>query len=450
MNSVILVVFIISLLVLYCLDGRDRVGVSRATWIVVLWAIIYGSRSVTEWFGQSGDGGVLPESVDEGSITEASINLSLLFLGLIVLLRRRIRWKAVLSENGVLVGFYAFWALSIFWSDYPIITFKRLFKDMGTLVMALVVLTDLDPGEAIKAICTRISLLCIPLSEILIRYFPEWGRAYGGYDKSEVMWVGVATHKNTLGVLAMVGAVFLLWEFLDSSQKNKPSGSRILFVSRIVVLAMSWHLLWISNSVTSIICAAIGSALLLFFQVPWIHQRPWRIEILGVGIGGAILILDSLFDLKESFLQSVGRDPTLTTRTEIWPMLMQLQPNAMLGAGFNTFWAGERLRISYEKFGGIFQAHNGYLETYLNGGWIGIILLMSVLVAAYLRVRKRYMSGRSESNIRFAVLVIAIVYNYSEASFNKIGILWLLTVFVVMEYMPQPLTPPIALRAGYR
>lgn len=439
MNALLLIAFIIVLIWLYYQDERERLRVTRATWIVVLWAAIYGSRPVTEWFGQVG-GRSISESVDEGNPIEALISVLFLLVGCVVLLRRKIRWGKVLKENAAIVVFYVFWWLSILWSDYPLITFKRLFKEVGTIIMALVVLTELAPVEAIKAIFVRMSYLCIPLSVILIRYFPEWGRAYVGYDKSEVMWVGVATHKNTLGVLAMVGAVFLLWDVLESRRKGTTRAPRALYASRVIILGLCWYLLLIVNSVTSLLCAAIGSVLLLAIHHTSIRNRPRRLELFGGGVIAVILMLDSLVGIKEDFLNAIGRDPTLTTRTEIWPMLMQLQPNALVGAGFNTFWAGERLRVSFEKFGGIFQAHNGYLETYLNGGWVGVGILAGILVAAYLQIRKRLVVGAPEAGIRLVILVIAVVYNYSEASFNKIGVLWLLTIIAVMQNLPTPVS----------
>ncbi len=439
MNVLILIAFIIVLVWLYYQEERSHLRVTQATWIVVIWAVIYGSRPVTEWFGQAG-GVSISESVDEGNSIEALISVLFLLAGCVVLLQRTIPWGTVLKENSAVVVFYVFWWLSILWSDYPLITFKRLVKEFGTIIMALVVLTELIPVEAVKAIFVRVSYLCIPLSVILIRYFPEWGRVYGGYDKSEVMWVGVATHKNTLGVLAMVGAVFLLWDVLECWRKGNTRVPRVPLVPRVITLGLCWYLLLIVNSVTSLLCAVIGSVLLLALHLTSIRNRPRRLELIGVGVIAVFLALDSFVDIKNDFLNAVGRDPTLTTRTEIWPMLMQLQPNDWLGAGFNTFWAGERLRISFEKFGGIFQAHNGYLETYLNGGWVGVVLLACVLVAAYLQIRKRLVVGAQEAGIRLVVLVIAAVYNYSEASFNKIGVLWLLTIIAVMQNLPTPVS----------
>ena len=105
-----------------------------------------------------------------------------------------------------------------------------------------------------------------------------------------------------------------------------------------------------------------------------------------------------------------------------------------MGEGFNTFWAGERMEQLADKTFGIIQAHNGYLETYLNGGLIGVGLLVVLLLVTYIRTRKKLVLGMPDGSIRFVILLTAILYNNSEASFNKIGPLWFVTLYTFMEY----------------
>ena len=434
MGNLLLLVFIVCLLWLFYRDGKERVSVSPAIWIVILWAAINSSRPVTEWFG---GGLITPSSRDEGNLTEALVSLALILAGLVVLLRRGLQLSVIIRDNRWLFVFYLFWLMSLFWSDYPFITFKRLFKDLGNVVMVLVVLTERDPGEAIKAVCTRVAYVLIPLSVLLIRYFPDLGRAYSGYNGSDVMWVGVTTHKNSLGALALVGALFLLWDMLDREGRSQGRMKEGTFIARILVLLMSWYLLVIANSMTSLLCALLGSALLVVLGRPSIRQRPGRLEVCGLGAGVVLLLLDWVFNVKETLLLSVGRDETLTTRTDIWPILMNFQDSPLLGAGFNTFWAGQRILSLFEKVGGIIQAHNGYIETYLNGGLVGVGLLLVLLLSGYMRIRVQLMTGMPEGSIRFVILLVAVIYNYSEASFNKVGLLWVLTLFAVMQYRAQ-------------
>jgi len=420
-------------------EGKERASVSRAVWIVVAWAVIYGSRPVTEWF--TGAGQEL-RSRDEGNPIEALISFSLILAGLIVLLRRGVRFPAIISENTWLFVFYGFWLMSIAWSDDPLITFKRLFKDLGNVVMVLVVLTEREPSEAMKSLCARVAYLCIPLSILLIRYYPDWGRVNAGYDQSELMNVGVATHKNTLGVLGFVGAVFLLWDLIDLRGKHRNIAEKATLVSRVLMLLTCWYVLAIVDSATSLVCALLGSGLLIVFSLPSMGRNFGRVEAFGLGAVAILWLLDSAFKVKdafvEAFVQSLGRDTTLTSRTDFWPILIGHQDNPLLGVGFNSFWTGHRLMLLPESLRTNVQAHNGYLETYLNGGLVGVALLVVLLLSAYRRIRKQLLLGAPEATIRLVVLLVAVLYNYSEASFNKIGLLWVVTLFAITEYRWKP------------
>jgi len=422
---------------LYYHDTKDRASVSSGSWIVVAWAVIYATRPVTEWFGLAGEGPSLPQSRDEGNPVEAFFSLSLIIAGWVILLRRGVQFSKVIKENTWLFVFYGFWLMSITWSDYPFITFKRLFKDLGNIIMVLLVLTDTDPSVAIKAVICRLAYLCIPLSILFIRYYPELGRIYTGYDQSRHMWVGVTTHKNSLGVLALVGALFLFWDFLDSRRMPQARVHRATLASRIAVFLMCWYLLLMIDSVTALVCAGLGTSLLLFLNLPFMKCHPGRVELLGLGSLASLWIMDLLFNFKETFVESLGRDMTLTSRTDLWAIVKDHQDNPLVGAGFNTFWSGERYVALAETTGGVVQAHNGYIELYLNGGIVGVCLLTALLLSAYWQIRNGIALGTRESVIRLVLLVIAVVYNISEASFTKVGLLWLLTLFAVIKFPPQ-------------
>jgi O-antigen ligase len=440
----LLALFILSLWLPWAIyhDGKERDSVSSSAWLVVALLFIHGTRPLTSWFGWESQ-----NSRDEGNPEEAFVNLFLIVAGLIVLKRRGILWPAVIRDNTWLFVFYLFWFMSITWSDYPVITLKRLFKDFGYIVMVLVVLTDREPRETLKAVCVRFAYLCIPLSVVLIRFYPNLGRVFSGYQNNIPMYVGVSTHKNILGIIVLVSALILLWDILDSPDKRRNRLEKATFASRILVLLMCWYLLTVIDSQTSLICAILGSGLLiLFFKFPSVKHNPRRIESFGLGAAVVLLVLDSFIDIKETFLQSIGRDPTLTTRTDVWPLLIKFQDNPLLGQGFNTFWAGKRMEQLADQTFGIIQAHNGYVETYLNGGLIGVGFLAVLLLLTYMRIRKTLALSMSDGSIRFVILLIAILHNYSEASFNKIGPLWFVTLFTFMEYHGRPPRPAMSSR----
>ena len=80
----------------------------------------------------------------------------------------------------------------------------------------------------------------------------------------------------------------------------------------------------------------------------------------------------------------LGRDPSLTDRTAVWADVLALQNRPMLGYGFESFWLGDRLMVLWNKWWWRpTQAHNGYIETYLNLGLVGLGLLAGLLLSTF-------------------------------------------------------------------
>ena len=51
--------------------------------------------------------------------------------------------------------------MSIAWTDEPFVLFKRWIKDLGNPIMALVILTEQRPYEAVGAILRRLGFFCL-------------------------------------------------------------------------------------------------------------------------------------------------------------------------------------------------------------------------------------------------------------------------------------------------
>src|SRR5712691_1045106 len=173
--SMATVVYGLLILALFLLDRDRKSQVSSAVWIPVAWLSISASRTVGEWFGTVH--ATRLEQLREGSPLDALIFSGLLAAGLIVLIARRRRVRTFLRGNGPLLIFFAYCLVSVLWSDYPLGAFKRWTKALGDLVMVLVVLTDPEPTGALKRLLARPGFVLLPLSILLIKYYPNLGRA---------------------------------------------------------------------------------------------------------------------------------------------------------------------------------------------------------------------------------------------------------------------------------
>ena len=64
------------------------------------------------------------------------------------------------------------------------------------------------------------------------------------------------------------------------------------------------------------------------------------------------------------------------------------------------------------------EAHNGYLETYLNLGYIGVAITAATLLATYGKARRELLDHFEFGRFRLAYLIAFILYNWTEAAFR--------------------------------
>src|SRR5687768_13157194 len=186
--------------------------VSAALWLATLDFAFAASKPITFWV-MGNDYRYTDPSVIEGDPITRTTLILLFVAGFGVLLRRRLRIGQVIALNPALVVLMLYLALSVIWSHDPFIALKRYFREIGHIIMVLVVLTDVDPIQAIQRVLVRCAYVLVPLSVLYAKYYPGLGRSYNQWT-GEVMYTGVTTNKNTLGMLAMLMALFLVWRLL--------------------------------------------------------------------------------------------------------------------------------------------------------------------------------------------------------------------------------------------
>ncbi len=416
--------------------GRDRKApTSAALWIPVLWVSLACSRSAGQWLSPSrgANQSATPEQVLDGSPADRLVFTVLLLVGLIVLLSRGKQVWSFLRANGPVLIFFLYCVVSIAWSDYPGVSFKRWIKAFGDLVMILLVLSDRNLYGAIKRFLSRPTFVLIPLSILFIKYYPEIGTAYGPWGGASTN-TGVTTNKNTLGVICLLFGLGSLWQILNTYQDRESDGRTRRLIAHGVILAMVAWLFWKANSMTSLSCFLMAGTLLIVTSLRVVSRRPMIVHFIiaaMLAVSASIVFLD----VSPGVLETMGRNPTLTDRTEVWGWLFSLVRNPILGTGFDSFWLGPRL----EKMWSIYwwhpnEAHNGYIEIYLNLGWIGLMLLALVLVAGYRKIINSYRQHLPLANLCLAYFLVGITYNFTEAAFFKmLAPAWIFCLFAIVS-----------------
>ena len=134
-------------------------------------------------------------------------------------------------------------------------------------------------------------------------------------------------------------------------------------------------------------------------------------------------------------VKGLGRNLTLTDRTDIWQAVLKLQDNPIFGRGFESFWLGSRLDTLWVQFPfHPIQAHNGYIETYLNLGWIGVALLVGQFVGTFQKIQRELVRRFAFGRLRLAFLLAIIVFNYTEAAFVNTSFVWTMFFLIAIDY----------------
>lgn len=423
-------VYVLGIIGLFWLDRDRKARTSIALWIPFLWLAIAGSRPVSQWL-ESGPSFDSPNQILDGSPVDRAVLTLLLIAGLIVLARRAQQVGQFLWCNLPILSFFLYCAASVCWSEFPEVALKRWIKALGDLVMVLIVLTDADSYAAVKRLLSRAAFILIPFSILFIKYYPNLGRAYSKWTWTP-FFSGVTTNKNTLGMICMLLGLGSLWRFLAAYRSRKSTARNRQLLAHGALLAMVLWLFAIANSMTSLSCFLLAGGLIAAMNLSGLARRPAVVHLLVVGV--VLISFSTLFlGVGSSFVQdAMARDTaTLTGRTDIWKIALSMTGNPVVGTGFESFWLGKRLEKMWEYNRDINQAHNGYLEVYLNLGWIGVILLSWMLVASYRRVA-RAVRQHQEGSLWLAYFVVTVIYNLTEASFKMMSPIWILFLLAMV------------------
>ena len=180
-------------------------------------------------------------------------------------------------------------------------------------------------------------------------------------------------------------------------------------------------------------------------MVVFVGIRSINKNFIGTYILAALVLLaaaEMAFGISGRLSEALGRGSELSGRTVLWARLLEMHTNPILGTGFESFWSGERPE---RELKGLFffipnEAHNGYLETYLNLGLIGVFLLVGLFVATFWKIRLELFRNFEWGRYRLGFLAAVVLYNWTEAAFKTTNPIWFVFYLIAMDYPRTHLT----------
>lgn len=408
-----------------------------------IWYAITATRPISYWLSIWGFNLHGSDVYSVETSFDGWIYTFLTLMGMIVIFRRQIDWAPIIKDNIWFAILIAFAVVSISWSGYPFVSIKRAIKLMGVNIMVLVILTVPRPLEAITAMLRRSAYIIIPLSIVTIRYFRNIGVSWD-WAGTAVSWQGITTSKNVLGQVAMTSAICFIWERIRRWEKKEGIIIDYLFI------IMSLYLLKGSDrsiSMTSFSVFVFGIFIFLCLQLMKSQQEMIKqlFILLLFAIISTLLTLiwhtvnpfspDSLIS---SAIVAMGRDMTLTGRTDIWRDVFDVASRSpIVGTGYGGFWIGRQANIPWTMSltWTLAQAHNGYVDVYLQLGFVGLFILFAVFISVIPKIIFAFQLDFEYARFRMTFFLLILFVNITESTFmradHNMWFLFLLTLLSV-------------------
>lgn len=335
-------------------------------------------------------------------------------------------------RNWVMGAFVTVSVLSLFWSAYLpatiyrallllLVTFIAAYAGMRFSVKSLVDFVAVVAG--IFALASLFMAVAFPRVGIMTN-FPYEG-----------LWRGVFWHKIYLGAMMALGYIsYLVILFSPPGEYNRKHKVFAAFL-----LALGVILAVLSDSASGLVVFAIQSALfvLIVLWLKWGHLVSWRIYFIMLGVASfvALLIVTNLGFIFGLF----NRSANMTGRIPMWLHVLDAYAaeRPVLGYGFGTFWLQPGINQKVQEVVGwgypVKVADNGYLDTLLNLGAVGLVLLLIMLVIGVVRALRVALAGRDLIHFfPLFVLVHIIFINISLSYFMEMeSFVWFLFVAVL-------------------
>ena len=448
---VALILCMILVTVLLLVERKRNQDASFALWIPTLWMLLCGSKPIGRWLGTD----VIlasSRSMEEGSSLDRLALGILIVLALLVLSRRKIDWFYVKKDNRWLIILYLFLGLSILWSDFQYVSLKRWIRLSAVTLIGLLILSERSPLQALESVFRRCAYVLIPVSLLLIKYFPGFGIEYVSWSGMK-MWVGVTMQKNSLGVLCGLSAFLIIWTYNRQWRTGNFFKNKMQALADALVLFLALYLLKgfngaYSATVVGFLIVGIASLFFLYRTKNYSkHIATFIVVVVTVGLL-SLSISDSFVSVVTPIFE---RNESFTGRTEIWQAVRDVATQSpLLGVGYGGYW-GLQDTLIYSTLG-VREAHSGYLEVYLDVGIAGIILLLAFLLSYYLKTLRFFENDYDWALFGICFLIMTLIENFTESHFLRTSsYLWNSMVLITIvfssrdEDINRPVVPGIEL-----
>jgi exopolysaccharide production protein ExoQ len=333
--------------------------------------------------------------------------------------RRVMRWVSTMRWAAAIA---CFGVVSSIWSQFPLFTLRRSIPFALAGLFGLYLAVRFPVRRQLSILW--LSMIALAVGTIVVAVsFPHVGLdASAGHFTD---WQGVFTSKNGCGRIMVLATAVALCQ---QGWTRRISGAALfLFVTMMSGSRGAW------------VIEALVLVLYVALRVGGRAESRSRVLLTAFGSVATLAVAVVVAANYGTVAALVGRDATLTGRTEIWKHVWPfILARPVLGWGYAAFWRGtqgEAFKVVAAMRFIIFHAHNGFLEIWLEMGAIGLVLFACSYLRAWRRLWQWLRSGQIERVIWILfVLVLIGLYDLDENSlliYN--GLFWPLYVATLVN-----------------
>jgi exopolysaccharide production protein ExoQ len=312
--------------------------------------LVYGN-----WLGKGGD-----------KITQ-SLNLLMIASAIALFVYGCTRRRCFTAGAALVLAAIAYFFLTALWSVDPSATVREAMVYLFVVIGCIGLSGSLNSEEfmaTLGSVCFASAIASI----LLLIMSPSDAMAADSAD-----FQGIFAHKNFFGQVMATGSFTCLYA-LRTRAASRGWTIGLLIVFTVLAIYCKSTTAWL------MISAFCGIELIVS-----LYARGGAMRMMGLSFAACCLpVLIIIAVNPDPILELIGKDPTLTGRTEIWQYVEQdISLKPILGWGYFAFWtvtnpAAMEIANTVKWF--VPQAHNGLLEMLLNVGAVGTVLIFAIYV----------------------------------------------------------------------
>lgn len=345
------------------------------------------------------------------------------FLILMHRVRKQKNIKNVIKNSALIFILISICLISSIWSVNINTTIKSTLYLLGTTIYGIYLFISYNNQELI-IILMRVLILCASISFIFVILKPEYAIQY---DQRFLAWRGLYAHKNTLARLMSLGALCSYFYIKLYKNMNKVKGT-IFFAIFIMILLFT-------NSTTSLITLFLSFGLIFYLKFSKKINKKINISVrILFLIIFLFILLNNQYLMNVIIIKVFNRDATLTGRTSIWSLSIELIKQKILsGYGYNAFWTTEDnpqlLYIRSVLNWNVVSSHNGFLDIILGIGLPGFLLYLFIILKNIVIRLKKLKYDNVLELFPIIFLFFILINNISETiTMQPNSIFWVIQV----------------------